>query len=108
MKANIHPTWYPQVQVTCACGTSFTVGSTLPEIRVEICSRCHPYFSGQQKYIDTLGVVERFQKRTEEAKVKQAERTKILEERRAKAQEQKKEKPTLRDLLMQARKQAAS
>ena len=108
MKANIHPTWYPEAKVSCACGNTFTTGSTLPEIRVEICSACHPFFTGQQKFVDTLGQVERFQKRTEEAKVKQAKIKEIKATREAKIREQKREKPSLKDLLMQARKSAAS
>lgn len=107
MKQGIHPRWF-EAQVTCACGNTFTVGSSLPEIRVEICSSCHPFFTGQQKFVDTLGQVERFQKRAAEAKVKQEERKKILETKKIKHAEQRKEKPSLRDLLMQARKQATS
>jgi large subunit ribosomal protein L31 len=67
MKANIHPTWYPDAKVTCACGASFTVGSTKPQIHVEICSACHPLFTGEMKYIDTLGRVERFQQQQKRA-----------------------------------------
>jgi len=61
MKANIHPQWYPEAQVTCACGNKFAVGSTQPEIQVEICSQCHPFFTGSMKYVDTAGRVEKFQ-----------------------------------------------
>lgn len=108
MKANIHPTWYSEAKVTCACGASFTTGSTLPVIRVEICSSCHPLFTGQQKFVDTLGQVDRFIKKTEVAKIKQAERKKVLEARKSKAENARKERPTLKDLLMQARKQITS
>lgn len=61
MKAKIHPKYYPNAKVTCACGNTFTTGSTLPEIKVEICSACHPFFTGEMKYVDTQGRVERFQ-----------------------------------------------
>lgn len=108
MKANIHPIWYPEAKVTCACGEAFITGSTIPLLKVDICSRCHPLFTGKQKFVDTLGQVERFQKKTEVSKTKQAERKLILEKRAAKTQEEKKEKPSLKDLLMQARKSAAS
>lgn len=108
MKQNIHPTWYPEAKVVCACGNSFLTGSTLPEIHVQICSSCHPLFTGQAKFVDTLGQVERFQKKTESSKIKQAERQKILEVRKSKIQERKKERPSLKDLLMQAREQATS
>lgn len=108
MRANIHPNWNPEAKVTCACGASFTTGSTLPAIRVEICSQCHPFFSGQQKFVDTLGQVDRFIKKTESSKIKQEERKKILEARKSKVAEKKKDRPSLKDLLMQARKQIPS
>lgn len=108
MKQGIHPNWNPEAKVTCACGSVFTTGSTLPEIRVEICSACHPFFTGQQKFVDTLGQVERFQKKTEEGKIKQAERAKIMEVKKARMADAKKDKPSLKDLLMQARKQIPS
>lgn len=108
MKANIHPNWFSDAKVTCACGNTFTTGSTLPAIRVDICSNCHPLFTGQQKFIDTLGQVDRFIKKTEVAKVKQIERKKILEARKSRVATAKKDRPSLKDLLLQARKQASS
>lgn len=108
MKANVHPNWFSEAKVTCACGNVFTTGSTRPEIRVEICSSCHPLFTGQAKLVDTLGQVERFQKRTETSKQKQAERKVVLERRATKVEQRKTERPSLKDLLMQARKQSAS
>lgn len=108
MKTNIHPAWFTEATVTCACGNTFTTGSTLEHIRVEICSKCHPLFTGQSKFVDTLGQVDRFIKKTESSKVKQEERKKILEIRKSKVAEQKKERPSLKDLLMQVRKTAAS
>jgi large subunit ribosomal protein L31 len=62
MKTDIHPD-YVECKVTCACGESFTTRSTKPELRVDICSNCHPFFTGQQKIVDTEGRVERFIKR---------------------------------------------
>lgn len=67
MKSDIHPKWYPEARVTCACGHSFTTGLTVPELRVEICSACHPFFTGEMKYVDTLGRVERFQAKQQQA-----------------------------------------
>ena len=64
MKAAIHPT-YEEIRVMCACGNSFTTRSTHPVISVEICSQCHPFYTGKQKLMDTGGRVERFQKRLE-------------------------------------------
>ena len=68
MKTQIHPQWYPEAQVSCVCGNTFTIGSTKPEIRLEICSRCHPFFTGEMRYADTEGKVEQFQKRMAVAK----------------------------------------
>ena len=104
MKANIHPKWYIDAKVTCPCVNTFTTGSTMPVIRVEICSMCHPFFTGQQKFVDTLGQVERFQKKQRVSQVKIQERQKIMEIKAAKINQTKVEKPSLKDLLMQARK----
>ncbi len=62
MKEGIHPK-YQRTTVTCACGNTFETGSTKKNIRVEICSNCHPFFTGKQKLVDTGGRVERFKKR---------------------------------------------
>ena len=64
MKADIHPQFH-QAQAHCVCGNTFTVGSTAESIRVEVCNRCHPFFTGTQNIVDTAGQVERFQKRLE-------------------------------------------
>ena len=63
MKPNIHPQFHINATVTCACGNTFTTGSTEKELRTEICSSCHPYFTGKQKLIDTTGTVDKFKKR---------------------------------------------
>jgi large subunit ribosomal protein L31 len=63
MKKDIHPTYYPKARVTCACGNIWTTGSTLPEIKIELCSNCHPFFTGKQKLVDTSRRVEKFQER---------------------------------------------
>jgi large subunit ribosomal protein L31 len=63
MKAKIHPKYYDKAKVTCLCGNTFTTGSTKPEIRVEICGKCHPFYTGEQRIVDSLGRVERFKKR---------------------------------------------
>lgn len=108
MKANIHPNWFDSAKVTCACGNTFITGSTIEQIRVELCSNCHPFYTGTQKFVDTLGQVDRFVKKAEGSKIKQAEIAKIMEARKMKKVEQKKERPSLKDLLLKARKQASS
>ena len=70
MKKEIHPKYYHDAKVKCACGNSFTVGSTVPEINVEICSKCHPFYTGKDKIIDTAGRVERFKKRLQKTSAK--------------------------------------
>ena len=62
MKPEIHPQ-YMQSRVVCACGNTWTTGSTVPEIRIEVCNQCHPFFTGQQRIVDTLGRVERLRRR---------------------------------------------
>jgi len=61
MKKDIHPKYYPDAKATCACGSSFVTGSTLPELKVEICSACHPFYTGKQKLLDSARRVEKFQ-----------------------------------------------
>jgi len=65
MKAKIHPKYYPNARVVCACGNTWTTGSTIPEIKVDICSACHPFYTGEQRIVDTAGQVDRFMKRLE-------------------------------------------
>lgn len=75
MKKEIHPTYTAKAKVTCACGNSFTVGSTLPEIQVEICSNCHPFFTGKQKLVDTSRRVEKFHEKVAKKSTVAATRT---------------------------------
>jgi large subunit ribosomal protein L31 len=63
MKENIHPKYYEEAKVTCSCGASFTTGSTKRELRVELCSACHPFYTGNKRIVDTAGRVERFNQR---------------------------------------------
>lgn len=63
MRKDIHPTYYPKAAVRCACGNTFTTGSTKEFIEVEICSKCHPFYTGKEKMVDTMGRVEKFRKR---------------------------------------------
>jgi len=63
MKKDIHPKYYSNATVKCACGNTFTVGSTKEFIEVEVCSQCHPFYTGKKKIIDTMGRVEKFRKR---------------------------------------------
>ena len=91
MKNNVHPQWYPQAKVTCVCGASFITGSTKPEIHVDICSQCHPFFTGEMKFVDTQGRIEKFKAKQEAAKGYS---------KKKKGFEEKDEKPkTLKEML---------
>ena len=68
MKKDIHPTYYPKCKVTCACGNAFEVGSTLPSIDIEVCSNCHPFYTGKEKLMDKVGQVQKFRKRLSQKK----------------------------------------
>ena len=63
MKKELHPTYFPEARVICACGNTFVTGATKQEIRVEICAKCHPFYTGENKLIDTAGRVEKFKSR---------------------------------------------
>lgn len=67
MKAEIHPTYFTNAIATCACGATYTVGSTKEAIDVEICATCHPFYTGLEKVLDTTGRVDKFKKRAEAA-----------------------------------------
>lgn len=82
MREKIHPTYYHDTQVTCACGNTWTTGSTKKTIRTDVCSACHPFFTGEQRIVDTAGQVERFMKRLE---TKSSRVARIEAERQAKA-----------------------
>lgn len=103
MKKDIHPTWYPQAKVTCSCGNTFTTGSTLPEIKVEICSACHPFFTGQMKYVDRAGRVERFQtKQAASAGYTKVSRSEKRRLRRQQEEEEERKRPkSFKELLSQ-------
>lgn len=99
MKQDIHPTWYPAATVTCACGNTFTVGATKQAIKVDICGKCHPFFTGEMKFVDTMGRVEKFHAK-QKAAAKVAE--KIAEKRKKKLEraESLKNRKSLKEMLM--------
>ena len=74
MRADIHPKYYPTARVTCSCGNTWLTGSTKPEIRTDVCSACHPFYTGEQRIVDTAGQVERFMKRLERRQSESARR----------------------------------
>ncbi len=86
MKVDTHPKYNPMAQVTCACGNTFTVGSTKDVIAVEICSNCHPFYTGNEKNVDAAGMVDKFRNRMakaapKKAKAKKEEKTETTDEK---------------------------
>ncbi|MDD5760696.1 MAG: 50S ribosomal protein L31 [Candidatus Pacebacteria bacterium] len=77
MKKDIHPQYFNKAIITCACGAKFTVGSTVEKMEVEICSQCHPFYSGQKKLVDTTGQVQKFKKRLQKTQNLKAKNSKI-------------------------------
>jgi len=101
MKQGIHPTYYPDARVTCACGNTWSTGSTKKEIRVEICSKCHPLFSGEQaRIVDIEGQVDRFYKKLQ---VRQA----YVDEKKTRAQSKISPKRPIAELELGVRSTAA-
>ena len=87
MKKDIHPKYFEKARVRCACGNSFTVGSTKEEIEIEICSKCHPFYTGKEKDTDAMAKVEKFRKRMShktDAKSKKEKRRKRTAEKTSK------------------------
>jgi large subunit ribosomal protein L31 len=72
-KPNIHPKWFAEANVVCACGNTWITGATVPEIRTDICSACHPFYTGEQRIVDTEGQVDRFMKRMQVRQDRRAE-----------------------------------
>ena len=96
MKKDIHPKYYAEAKVVCSCGNTFTTGSTQELIRTDVCSACHPFFTGEQRIVDTAGQVERFMKRLEKREEFASEekaRVEEVEEAAAKTAKAPKKKP---------------
>lgn len=93
MKKEIHPEYYPQATITCACGQTYVIGSTAKEMSVELCAACHPFYSGKQKIIDTARRVEKYQERA----LKKETQTTGKKVKRVKRATQKAEKQSKKD-----------
>jgi large subunit ribosomal protein L31 len=87
MKKGIHPEYYPEAQVVCACGNTWTTGSTKPVIHTDVCSACHPFFTGEQRIVDTEGHVERFIRRLERSREFQAARAEAAQTEKEQAED---------------------
>ena len=95
MKAAIHPQYF-DAQVVCACGNRFTVGSTREEIHIELCSKCHPFYTGEQRFVDSASRIQKFQDKQKTAQQYVVKKEKSKEERKIKDEDPK----TLREMLM--------
>lgn len=96
MQAAIHPKFNTDVEVRCSCGNTFITGSTRDSISVEICSNCHPFYTGEQKFVDAKGNVDRFLKKAEEAKKFKAQ---LAAKKSKKSDKSERETKSLRELL---------
>jgi large subunit ribosomal protein L31 len=95
MKPNIHPQFHRDTQVICSCGNTFTTGSNKASIHVEVCSKCHPFYTGEQRFLDTGGRVDRFKK-----KMEVAQQYKVTSnDKKKKSDKTQKESKSLRELL---------
>jgi large subunit ribosomal protein L31 len=100
MKAEIHPTYFADAKVICVCGNTFTTGSTLKEIHVELCSTCHPFYTGKQKLVDTARRVEKFADKVAAKAATSArgsKKTKTVKREAIKAAKKAQKKPTKLD-----------
>ncbi len=90
VKQDIHPTYYPEAKVTCACGNTFTVGSTLPTLEIEVCSACHPFYTGQDKLMDRVGRIQKFKERLAKKQAPKPKKPKKSEAKKAEVTRKKK------------------
>jgi large subunit ribosomal protein L31 len=106
MKSNIHPNWHSQAQVTCSCGNSFVTGSTLEKIEVDICNKCHPFFTGEMKFVDRQGRVDKFKQKVEQAQAKQKQnQLKQQQKQQSQAQQSEEENLTYQEILREKQSQ---
>lgn len=104
MQTKIHPKWYDDAKVICACGNTFTIGATIPEIKVEVCSNCHPFYTGQMKYLDVAGRVDAFRARMKGKQVKVLSKTERRKQKRLKRIKEDLDRPeTLAELRKTAK-----
>jgi large subunit ribosomal protein L31 len=96
MKSNIHPQYFEEAQVICACGNRFTVGSTMETIHVELCNKCHPFYTGEQRFLDTASLIQKYQKKQETAQKYKDTTVKKQEEKKKRDNAPK----TLREMLL--------
>lgn len=97
MKQGVHPQYFENAQVICVCGNKFTTGSTQEVIHVELCSNCHPFYTGEQRFVDTASRIQKFQNKQEKAKKYQV----VKKEKKEKEEKKNQSPKTLREMLGQ-------
>ncbi|MEK7551222.1 MAG: 50S ribosomal protein L31 [Patescibacteria group bacterium] len=95
MKAQIHPQYFEQAQVVCACGNKFTTGSTVELIHVELCAKCHPFYTGEQRFVDSASRIQKFQKKQEIASLH------VTKKKEKEQRKQDNAPKTLREMLLE-------
>lgn len=95
MKQAIHPQYFENAQVICVCGNRFTIGSTQETIHIELCNKCHPFYTGEQRFVDSASRIQKFQQKQTQAAAHQAQRVKKQEEQKKRQEGPK----TLREML---------
>lgn len=103
MKKDIHPKLNKECVVTCACGNTFTTMSTLPSITVEICSACHPFYTGQSKFVDTEGRIEKFSKRLKVAEERKKAADELKSSKKSKKKDDDFKEVSLKEMLKKAK-----
>lgn len=96
MKTNIHPKYHDNAQVICVCGNKFTTGSTQEVIHIELCNKCHPFYTGEQRFVDSGSLIQKFQKKQQAAQQFQATKKQKVEDKRKKEEGPK----SLREMLV--------
>jgi len=96
MKSAIHPKYYENAQVVCVCGNRFTVGATQELIHIELCNKCHPFYTGKQRFVDSASRIQKFQNKQQLASTLQAKNQKKVEEKKRSSEGPK----SLREMLM--------
>jgi len=96
MKSDIHPKWFANTAVSCACGNAFTVGSIKDKIQLDICNKCHPFYTGEMRFVDTMGRVERFQSKQKQA----AKSTYVSKKKKKQMKKDQAPQKSLKEMLM--------
>lgn len=101
MKTNIHPQYFAQATVICSCGNTFKTGSTIETIHTELCGKCHPFYTGEQRFVDQKSTIQKFQQKREAAKTYMKEQAQKIEKKK---EQQQSGTRSLRDMLLEASK----